>query len=104
MNGKAQSSVADNAHFIGFGLAVVLSAIPFAAVGFNWFSPAATISVIALAAIVQIAVHLRFFLDISFKSHRPRAKVSLLFAIVLMVIMIGGTLWIMTDLAYRMGH
>ena len=104
MNSKSSSSANSDGHLTGFALAVLLTLIPFAAVGLKLFSSQTTIAVIVIAAIVQIVVHLRFFLGIRIKPDRPRAMVSLLFAVVLMVIMIGGTLWIMTDLAVRMGH
>lgn len=104
MNSKSTSPVVGTDHLIGFIFAVLLTVIPFAAVGFKLFAPVTTVAVIAVAAIVQIMVHLRYFLDIRINSGRPRAMVSLVFAVVLLFIMIGGTLWIMSDLALRMGH
>ena len=104
MNSKPTTSAVTPAHITGFVLAVLLTVIPFAAVGLKLLAPQTTILVIAIAAIVQIIVHLRFFLDVRIKSDRPRANISLVFAVVLLFIMIGGTIWIMTDLAFRMGH
>ncbi|MEM7074981.1 MAG: cytochrome o ubiquinol oxidase subunit IV [Pseudomonadota bacterium] len=88
--------------WIGFALAVFLTALPFAAVAGQWLAREATLWLIALAAIVQIAVHLHFFLGIGFhRKHRERA-ISLLFASVLLIIMVGGTIWVISNLYLRM--
>jgi len=91
-----------NAYMTGFGLAVILTAIPFALVGFNLASATTTLIVIAALAVIQVLVHLRYFLHLGFK-HTPRENlVTLAFTAVLIVIMIGGSLWIMFDLHHRM--
>jgi cytochrome o ubiquinol oxidase subunit IV len=85
-----------------FVRAVILTAIPFALVVFGLLSTPVTVLLIAAAAIVQIVVHLRFFLHIDFK-RTPRGNfLTLGFAAFLIFIMVGGTLWIMFDLHYRM--
>lgn len=94
---------ADNA-FIGFVLAVILTAIPFLTVLFKLGSRETIVAVIAGTAIVQILVHLRFFLGIRLRKSVPENLYPLLFAGVLMFIMVGGTLWVMTNMSYRMGH
>lgn len=87
---------------IGFGLAVVLTALPFAAVAGQLVPRNATLWMIAIAAVVQILVHLHFFLGIGFTGpHRERLS-SLIFACVLIFIMVGGTLWVMGNLYQRM--
>ncbi|MEM8630028.1 MAG: cytochrome o ubiquinol oxidase subunit IV [Pseudomonadota bacterium] len=88
--------------FIGFGLAVVLTVLPFAAVLGKWLPRDATLWLIAIAAVVQIGVHLHFFLGVGFtRKHRERL-VTLLFAGVLLFFMVGGTLWVMGNLYWRM--
>lgn len=89
-------------HLIGFGLAVLLTTIPFAAVWLGLFARPALYAIIALCAVVQILVHLRFFLNIRFGGQMTENKFALAFAIVLMTIMVAGTLWIMTNLNLRM--
>ncbi len=87
---------------IGFGLAVILTALPFGAVIGQWLPREGTLWLIAIAAVLQIMVHLHFFLGVGFSGkHRERLS-SLLFACVLMLIMVGGTLWVMTNLYWRM--
>ena len=91
-----------NAYMVGFGLAVILTAIPFVMVAFKLASATTTLVVIAALAVIQVVVHLRYFLHLDFK-HTPRENlVTLAFTAVLIVIMIGGSLWIMFDLHHRM--
>lgn len=87
---------------IGFCLAVVLTAVPFLTVAWNLLPRQAALWLIAVAAVVQIFVHLHFFLGIRFSgTHRDRL-ISLLFASVLLIIMVGGSLWVMGNLNWRM--
>ncbi|MEP2030598.1 MAG: cytochrome o ubiquinol oxidase subunit IV [Paracoccaceae bacterium] len=89
---------------VGFLLALVLTAVPFLAVLYKLGSREAITAVIAASAIVQILVHLRFFLGIRLRKSAPENLYPLLFAVVLLVIMVGGTLWVMANMSYRMGH
>jgi cytochrome o ubiquinol oxidase operon protein cyoD len=89
-------------HLTGLALALVLTAIPFALVYFKLLAGAAMLSVIAAAAIVQIVVHLRYFLHMSLTRTPRENLLALCFAAVLIFIMVGGSLWIMFDLHHRM--
>ncbi|HEX3983725.1 MAG TPA: cytochrome C oxidase subunit IV family protein [Acidisoma sp.] len=85
----------------GIGLALLLTLVPFALV--HWmairrFSP---LLVIGAFALVQMLVHFRFFLHISFSQKREDLQL-ILFSTLLLIIMSGGTLWIMASLAARM--
>ena len=53
---------------------------------------------IIILAILQILVHLRFFLHLSFGSSQKWNLQAILFALFIIIIMVGGTLWIMNDL------
>jgi cytochrome o ubiquinol oxidase subunit IV len=89
-------------YLIGLGLAVILTAIPFALVASGALARGTTLIIIAVAAIVQILVHLGFFLHIGFRTTPRENLIALAFAGVLIFFMVGGTLWIMFDLYYRM--
>jgi cytochrome o ubiquinol oxidase operon protein cyoD len=89
-------------YILGLVLALVLTAIPFGLVAARTLPPAPTFAVIAAAAIAQIFVHLRFFLHLDLKPSSQEKVATLCFAAVLMVIMIGGSIWILFDLHYRM--
>lgn len=91
-----------SAYLTGLALAVVLTAIPFAVVAFGLLSPVPALVAIAIAAIIQIGVHLRYFLHLDL-THTPRDNtVALVFAVFLIFVMVGGSLWIMFDLHNRM--
>ena len=89
-------------YLIGLAAAVVLTAIPFILVAMGALPKLTTLAVIAVAAVVQILVHLRFFLGLGFDSTPRENLIALAFAAVLIFIMVGGSLWIMFDLYYRM--
>lgn len=100
MNRLADRPVAR--YLIGFILAVILTAIPFAVVGGGLLTGSQAYIVIASGALLQVLVHLVFFLHLDLKSTPAENLFFLAFAAVLIVIMVGGSLWIMTDLHNRM--
>ncbi len=89
-------------YLTGFSLALVLTAIPFGLVATGALPRLPMLIVIFIAAIIQILVHLRYFLHFDL-STTPRENIlAIAFAAVLILIMIGGSLWIMFDLNSRM--
>ena len=89
-------------YLTGFVLALILTAIPFALVMRGTWSPVATIIVIVVAGIVQLLVHLHYFLHLDTSSAARWNVLAILFTVVIMIIFIGGSLWIMSNLNYRM--
>ena len=89
-------------YLIGFVLAVVLTAIPFYVVITHALPPQRALLVIGIAAILQVLVHLRFFLHLNFTSTPKENLLAIVFAAVLIFIMVGGSFWIMFDLHTRM--
>ena len=86
----------------GFGLAVVLTLIPFGLVAAGLLPKATTLIVIAVCAVAQVLVHLRYFLHLDLKTTPRENILAIAFAAVLIFIMIGGSLWILFDLHDRM--
>lgn len=89
-------------YIVGFVLAVVLTAIPFGLVATHALSPTATIWTIVIAAVLQILVHLRWFLHINLATTPKENLLALAFTAVLLFLMVGGSFWIMVDLHTRM--
>jgi len=89
-------------YLVGFALAVVLTAIPFALVAMHALPPSRLAIVIAVAAILQVLVHLRFFLHLDLATTPRENLLAIAFTAVLIFIMVGGSLWIMVDLHGRM--
>jgi cytochrome o ubiquinol oxidase operon protein cyoD len=80
----------------GFLLSVVLTAIPFALVMSGVISDARlTAGLITAMAMVQIVVHMIYFLHMSPKSENGWTMLALLFTVVIVVITISGSLWVM---------
>ncbi|XSG83290.1 MAG: cytochrome o ubiquinol oxidase subunit IV [Methyloligella sp. ZOD6] len=89
-------------YLFGLVLALILTAVPFGLVYAGALDRSTTLIVIAVLAVAQILVHLRFFLHIGLDSTPAENLAVMAFAIVLMCIMVGGSLWIMFDLDWRM--
>ena len=89
-------------YLTGFIYALILTAIPFALVMSGVFSPTATIFAIFAAGVVQIVVHLHYFLHLDTTSAAWWNILALMFTLVIMVLFVGGSLWIMWTLNYRM--
>jgi len=83
---------------IGFGLSVLLTAIPFALVMTGALSGALTAVVILSLAVVQIIVHMVYFLHMSPKAEGGWSMVALIFTIIVVFIMLAGSLWVMSHL------
>lgn len=87
---------------VGFVLSLFLTAVPFALVMSGRMSRPVAMAGIASAALVQIAVHLKFFLHLR---DSPSARWDILVFIVtvlIIILFVGGSLWIMHNLNYRM--
>ena len=89
-------------YLIGLVLALILTAIPFYLVYFKVLAGTAMLLVIVAAAIIQIVVHLKYFLHLNLTDTPRENLLALCFAAVLIFIMVGGSLWIMFDLHHRM--
>jgi cytochrome o ubiquinol oxidase operon protein cyoD len=89
-------------YIAGFVLALVLTGIPFGLVVAGLLPRFTTLVVIALLAVVQVGVHLRYFLHLDLQETPRENVLALAFAAVLIFIMVGGSLWIMLDLDARM--
>jgi cytochrome o ubiquinol oxidase subunit IV len=89
-------------YLLGFALAIILTIIPFGLVWSGVLSPMTALIVIILAALVQVIVHLYFFLHLNFRSTPGENLLALAFATILIMIMVGGSTWIMFDLHHRM--
>lgn len=88
-------------YLTGFVLALVLTLAPFALVAWSSARARTVLYVIGVLALIQIVVHFRCFLHIGLQRKREDLLL-ILFSGLLLVIMIGGTIWIMTSLAQRM--
>lgn len=87
----------------GFVLSVVLTAVPFWLVMAKVLpTPAVTTLVILAFAMVQVVVHMVFFLHMNPKSEGGWNLFALIFTAVLLVIVLAGTLWVMHNMNTHM--
>ena len=90
-------------YMIGFGLSVLLTAIPFWLVMNQTFAnPQVTAFVIMGFAMVQIIVHMIYFLHMNTRSEGGWSMMALLFTLVLVVITLSGSMWVMYHLNNNM--
>lgn len=89
-------------YLIGFGLSVVLTAIPFWLVMTGVLPAQATGFIIVGFAAVQIVVHMVFFLHMTGKTEGGWSMLALLFTIIIVVITLSGSLWVMYHLNTNM--
>ena len=89
-------------YLIGFGLSVVLTAIPFWLVMTGSFAPQTTGFLIMGFAAVQIVVHMVYFLHMNARSENGWTMMALIFTIILVVITLTGSLWVMYHLNTNM--
>lgn len=90
------------AYLTGFVLSLILTAMPFALVMSGRLSSSAALAGIFSAGLVQILVHLHYFLHLDISSTARWNMVALIFTLLIMALFVGGTLWIMSSLNYRM--
>ena len=90
-------------YMIGFGLSVFLTGIPFWLVmsGILGSNQATALAIIAFA-VVQIVVHMIFFLHMSPRSEDGWTMMALIFTLVMVLITLAGSLWVMYHLNTNM--
>ena len=90
-------------YMTGFILSIILTAIPFWLVmGKVIDKPSITAMVILAFAVVQIVVHMVYFLHMNTTSENGWTMMALIFTIVMVVIALSGSLWVMNHLNSNM--
>jgi cytochrome o ubiquinol oxidase subunit IV len=90
-------------YLTGFVLAVILTAIPFWLVMGKVIGSSTITAIVILAiGVVQIVVHMIYFLHMNGKAEGGWTLLALLFTLVLVVITLSGSLWVMYHLNHNM--
>lgn len=102
-HGDAPAHGSRKTYLIGFGLSVVLTAIPF------WLVMAGTLAnpqttgfVIMGFALVQVLVHMVCFLHLNTQSEGGWTMMALIFTVVMVAIGLLGSLWVMYHMNVNM--
>ena len=89
-------------YLIGFGLALALTLAPFALVYWSAVPRYWLLVAIGASALIQVVVHFRCFLHINPPKQKTDDLQLILFSSLILLLMAGGTLWILRNLALRM--
>ena len=86
----------------GFILSVILTAIPFYLVMTGTLDNHTTVGIVMAMAVVQIVVHMIYFLHMDARSEGGWNLLSLIFTIIVVAITLAGSLWVMYHLNVNM--
>ncbi|HEV7443642.1 MAG TPA: cytochrome o ubiquinol oxidase subunit IV [Steroidobacteraceae bacterium] len=89
-------------YLTGLGLAILLTAASFFVAGTDLvWQPSIPVALVVLA-IAQMGVHLVFFLHITTGSDNTNNVLALAFGVLIVMLVMGGSLWIMANLTHNM--
>jgi cytochrome o ubiquinol oxidase operon protein cyoD len=89
-------------YLTGLGLAILLTATSFFVAGTDLvWEPSIPVALVVLA-IAQMGVHLVFFLHITTAADNTNNVLALAFGMLIVILVIGGSLWIMANLNHNM--
>jgi len=101
--GESHASV--KSYMIGFVLSIILTAIPFGLVmdkGHDGFTTDTVLAAILLLAVVQVFVHVVYFLHMDRSAEQRWNVVAFAFTVMILVIVVAGSLWIMHNATSNM--
>jgi cytochrome o ubiquinol oxidase subunit IV len=101
-NAAGAGGISLKSYATGFILSIVLTLIPFIMVMNGGLSHSLVIFCIFTAAVLQIIVQLHYFLHLNTSSSMYWNMMSFLFTVFIIVLFVGGSIWIMHSLHYRM--
>ena len=103
--GESHASV--KSYLTGFVLSIVLTAIPFGLVmqqGHSGFSSDTVIAAVLAFAVVQVFVHIVYFLHMDRAAEQRWNVVAFAFTLMILVIVVSGSVWIMHNATDNMAH
>lgn len=89
-------------YVVGFGLSVGLTMLAYLVVTMHWMRGQAALILVSFLAVTQFAVQVLCFLHVG-GEQRPRRKLLFFVSMLIVIlILVGGSLWIMNNLNYHM--
>ncbi|MDE1166472.1 MAG: cytochrome o ubiquinol oxidase subunit IV [Pseudomonas sp.] len=82
-------------YVIGFVLSIILTAIPFGLVMYGSLSKTATLVIVLAFAVIQVLVHLVYFLHLDRSAAQRENVTAFVFAGLVILLLVGLSLWIM---------
>lgn len=89
-------------YVIGFVVSLILTLTSYTLVRHHVLPMAGLVATIVTLAVAQLVVQLIFFLHIGEEKGARWKLVTFIFAIIVVVIVVGGSLWVMYHLNYNM--
>lgn len=89
-------------YLIGLGLATLLTLVSFLLPVVNLVWPPSIPVALTVLAIAQMGVHLVFFLHITTGPDNTNNVMALAFGVLIVLLVIGGSLWIMSNMNHHM--
>ncbi|BBH44405.1 cytochrome o ubiquinol oxidase subunit IV [Pseudomonas sp. KU43P] len=89
-------------YMIGFVLSIILTAIPFGLVMFPSLPKNLTVLVVVAMAVIQVVVHLVYFLHMDRSKEQRTNVTTFLFTGLVIALLVGLSLWIMFSIHYEM--
>lgn len=91
-------------YVVGLVLCLVLTFLAFGLVQGHYYDVVKTDGLLATLAVIQLIVQCVFFLRLNMGKEGQWNLLPFLFAILIIAILVGGSLWIMINLNYNMMH
>lgn len=89
-------------YLLGFSLSLLLTVAAFAMVQWKWFSEIYLYLALSILALAQLLVQTLYFLRLNVSAEGRWNLLPFLFTLLVIVILAGGSLWIMYNLNYNM--
>jgi len=99
-HGASHGSV--KSYMIGFILSIILTGIPFWMVMDGGASKATILAVVLVCAVVQVLVHLVYFLHLDRSSEQRWNVIAFVFSALIIAFLVGLSLWIMFSIHHFM--
>lgn len=101
-HGEREPAAGNFSYTTGYVLALMLTGFSFACVLFHIVSTRWVFTALIIAALIQVYVHLAFFLHLNSRS-TPRWNLIVFgFAMIVIAILVGGSIWIMASANQKM--
>ena len=89
-------------YMVGFVLSIILTAIPFGLVMFPSLPKNLTVLVVVAMAVIQVVVHLVYFLHMDRSKEQRTNVTTFLFTGLVIALLVGLSLWIMFSIHFEM--
>jgi len=92
-------------YIVGLVFCIILTLIPFYTVMQHNLAHSTTLLVLLVSALLQLWVQIACFLRLNAKTRQGKTNLmSFIFALVVVGVLVGGSMWIMYHLNYNMMH